>query len=214
MQIEQLGPPNADHSTGLILRWRDRLLFAVEPIHQWQKSDEGLLARFVGIGGHLELGETWGEAVRREALEEARLRVSLQQPERTYLLREDTAAQDITSTLDWPDPPRPLFIWSAQFRFDSPPNEWVRHFVNAVFLASVPDEACPCPAAEMPAVLALSEAQLLQTAVYPTLLRDLLVSGATIWESEALPRLVRIAPGGSAQWYTVLLDHLSDRQRG
>ena len=121
--------------------------------------------------------------------------------------------QDITSTLEWPDPPRPLYIWSAQFRFGRPPNEHVRHFVNAVFLAGVPDEARPRPAAEMPAVLALSEAQLLQTAAHPALLSDLVAGGATIWESEAIPRSARMVPGGSAQWYAVLLDHLSSDRR-
>ena len=208
MRIEQLGPADADHSTGLILRWRDRLLFAIEPIRQWHDGDDEPLTRFVGIGGHLEPGETWGEAVRREAIEEASLHVSLCQPERTYLLREGDRAQDITLALEWPDPPRPLFIWSAHFFFGRPPNEHARHFVNAVFLADVPDAANPCPTAEMPAVLALSEAQLLQAAVRPVLLSDLMAGGAILWESEAIPRAARLIPGGSAQWYAVLLNDL------
>ena len=213
MKIEQLGPSDADHSTGLILRWRDRLLFAVEPIHHWLDRPDGPLARFVGVGGHLEPGETWIEAVRREALEEADLHVSLRQPERTYLLREGVAAQDISATLEWPDPPAPLYIWSARFRFGSPPHERERHFVNAVFLAHVPDDAQPRPSAEMPAILAMSEAQLRQAAAHPTPLADLLAGGATIWESEAIPRSTRLTPGGSAQWYAALLDHLTGGQR-
>jgi 8-oxo-dGTP pyrophosphatase MutT (NUDIX family) len=209
MRIEQLGPSCADHSTGLILHWRDRLLFAIVPIHQWQDVPDGRVARFVGIGGHLEPGETWTEAVRREALEEADLRVSLRFPRRTYLLRDDDKIQDISETLEWWPPPPPLFIWSAQFRFGHPPNERARHFVNAVFLGKVPDDARPNPAAEMPAILAVSEAQLRQTAGRPVTLDDLLAGGATLWESETIPRSVWLSPGGSAQWYATLLDHLS-----
>jgi 8-oxo-dGTP pyrophosphatase MutT (NUDIX family) len=209
MRIEQLGPSNADHSTGLILHWRDRLLFAIEPIHHWQDGSDGPMARLVGIGGHLEPGETWTEAVRREALEEAGLRVSLRSPRHTYLLRDDGTVQDISETLEWPDPPCPLFIWSAQFRFGHPPNERARHFVNAVFLADVPGDARPYPAAEMPAILAVSAVQLRQAAIRSVTLDDLLVGGATIWQSETIPRSAWMAPGGSAQWYARLLDHLS-----
>jgi 8-oxo-dGTP pyrophosphatase MutT (NUDIX family) len=208
MRIEQLGPPNSEHSTGLILRWRDRLLFAVAPIHQWQDGSDGPVARFVGIGGHLEPGETWTEAVRREALEEAALQVSLQRPERTYVLREGDAPQDITSSLEWRDPPRPFFVWSAQFRFGRPPNQHVRHFVNAVFKASVPDDARPCPVGEMPALLVISEGQLRRAAASPVVLGDLLAEGATIWQSEAIPRALQLTPAGSAQWYAVLLAYL------
>jgi hypothetical protein len=41
MKIERLGPPDADPSISLALRWRDRLPFAIEPRHHWQdKGDE------------------------------------------------------------------------------------------------------------------------------------------------------------------------------
>lgn len=209
MIIEQLGPSDADHSTGLVLRWRDRLLFAVEPRAGWRDKGGTQLARFVGIGGHLEPGETWAEAVRREALEESGLAVTLLSPESTYLLRDDGTIEDITAVLDWPDPQRPCFIWSAVYRFGRPPNEQARHFVNAVLLAAAPDDAEPRPAAEIPAILALTKAQLRRAAVHPISLADLLAEGATLWESEPLSRSTLMAPGGSAQWYAALLAHQS-----
>jgi 8-oxo-dGTP pyrophosphatase MutT (NUDIX family) len=205
MRIEQLGPPDADHSTGLILHWRGRLLFAVLPAYQWLDAAEGKLAHFVGIGGHLEAGEDWGQAVRREAQEEAGVEIDLQAPAETWLLRDDDAPQDITADLSWPDAPRPLFIWSAAFRFGPPSDEQVRHFVNAVFEATLPDDVEPHPAAEMPAILALSEAQLHQAAIHPIPLKALLEDGARIWTSTPFPYTILVAPRGTAQWYTVWL---------
>ena len=204
MRIEQLGPPNADHSTGLILRWRGKLLFALEPRRNWRDHDGTPLARFVGIGGHLETDETWVQAVRREALEEAGLEVTLLASQTTALLRDDGTIVDLSTSLDWPDPPRPLFIWSAHYRFGRPPHEQVRHFVNPVFLAAAPDEVEPRPAAEVEAILAISEGQLCRTAECPTPLGDLLDGGAMIWAATPLPRSTLLAPGGSAQWYAVL----------
>ena len=209
MKIEQLGPPDADHSTGLVLHWRGRLLFAVEPRSHWRDEGDTQLAQFVGIGGHLEPGETWARAVRREALEESGLAVTLLSPERTYLLRDDCPVEDVTAALDWPDPPRPCFIWSAVHRFGRPPNERMRHFVNAVFLAAVPDDVEARPAAEMPAIVALTEAQLHRTSTSPIPLADLLAEGAIVWESEPIPHSLLLTPGGSAQWYVALLTHIS-----
>jgi len=208
MKIEQLGPSDADHSTGLILHWCERLLYALEPVHHWREDSDGLQARFVGIGGHLEPGETWAEAVQREAIEEAALSVSLCSPLQTYLLRDGGIVEDVTSVLEWPDPSRPLFIWSARFRFGRPPNEHERHFVNAVFEATARDGVLPRPAAEMPAILALSEDQLRQAATGTLSLGNLIGEGGMLWSPTPIPPSTRLLPGGSAQWYLALLTHL------
>jgi 8-oxo-dGTP pyrophosphatase MutT (NUDIX family) len=205
MRIEELGPPNADHSTGLILHWRGQLLFAVLPVDQWHDTAGGRLAYFMGIGGHVEAGESWGEAVRREAQEEAGIAVDLLSPAETWLLRDDGTVQDITAALTWPDAPRPLFVWCAVLLFDAPQGEQERHFVNAVFEAAIPDDVEPQPAAEVPALLALSEAQLRQAAVHPISLETLLEGGAQIWTSSPIPPTILIAPLGTAQWYDVWL---------
>jgi 8-oxo-dGTP pyrophosphatase MutT (NUDIX family) len=205
MRIEELGPPGADHSTGLILHWRERLLFAVVPPYQWHDAPGTKLAHFVGIGGHLEDGESWVEAVRREAQEEAGVAIELASPAETWLLTENNAPQDITAALTWPDAPRPLFVWSTMFRFGPPGNQQARHFVNAVFEAALSDDVEPHPAAEMPAILALGETQLRQAAIRPVPLGTLLDGGARIWAAEPLPRTTLIAPQGTAQWYDVWL---------
>jgi 8-oxo-dGTP pyrophosphatase MutT (NUDIX family) len=205
MRIEELGPADADHSTGLILHWRGRLLFALLPVHQWRETAEGTLAHFVGIGGHLESGEGWVEAVQREVREEAGVPVDLASPGETWFLSEDGAVQDISALLEWPHTPRPWFIWSAAFRLGQPPDERARHFVNAVFQATLPDDVEPRPCAEMPAILAITKTQLHQTALHPVALHDLLACGAAIWESLPIPRATLTAPQGTAHWYEVWL---------
>lgn len=210
MRIEQLGPPDADHSTGLILQWRQYLLFALEDRKNWRDRGDDQVARLIGIGGHVEAGETWAQAVVREAQEEAGLSVTLLEPGRTLLFRghdagRDMAAQDITAELDC-SPPRPLFIWSAVFRFGRPPHEKSPHFINPVFLAAAPDDAEPNPG-EVPGILALSEGQLRQAMNCPMTIADLLADGARFWSAQAVPLGTWLEPSGSAQWYQAFQDH-------
>ena len=68
--LASLGGPGAELSTGLILTWRDKLVFGLEsraiPLGAVGQPD---VAAFVGIGGHLDPGERWADAAVREALE-------------------------------------------------------------------------------------------------------------------------------------------------
>ncbi len=204
MKIQDLGPSNADHSTGLILRWRDRLLFALEDRRNWRDRGDEQIAKLIGIGGHVEVGETWTQAVRREAQEEAGLEVTLIEPERTLFFDSEGPARDISAQLDCP-PPRPLFIWSAVFRFGRPPREKSPHFVNPVFLAAAPDDVEPDPGMEVPGILGLSKAQLERASKCPTTLGDLLADGALFWSAQAVTPETWIEPAGSAWWYGVYL---------
>jgi 8-oxo-dGTP pyrophosphatase MutT (NUDIX family) len=169
------------------------------------------LVRFVGIGGHVEPGESWGEAVLLEAREEAGLEVSLVAPEATYLLDDDGTVTDISTMLDWPDCPRPWFIWRAAQSLGRVPQEHTRHLLTAAFSAVVPDDVEPHPLSEMPAIVAISEAHLRRAAEQPVRLGDLLADGAHIWESTAVPRPALLDPAGSARGYAVLLTQHASR---
>jgi len=205
--IEHLAPPNADRSTGLILHWRNYLLFALEERRNWRDTDNAQIARLIGIGGHLEPGESWAQAVQREALEEAGLRVTLVEPQRTLLLRDDSPPQDITGRLVCP-PPCPLFIWSAIFRFGRPPHERAPHFLNPVFLAHADADDEPHPGMEVPGILALTQKQLIQATAHPPTLQALLDDGAHLWSAQPISLNTLIEPSGSARWYVTYLHAL------
>lgn len=218
IKIEDLAPDTVDHSTGLILRWRGQLLFAVEPAHRWRETTDQSsaivpLVRFVGIGGHVEAGESWRQAVLREAREEAGLEVSLVAPAATYLLDDDDTVIDVSAKLDWPDSPRPCFIWRAAQGLERPSREHAAGLLTAAFAAVAPDDVKPHPLAEVPAILAVSETQLRRAAEQPVCLRDLLADGARIWESAPIPRSTLLVPAGSAHGYAVLLIHHAARAR-
>ena len=210
IKIEDLSSPDAEHSTGLILRWRGQLLFAVEPARRWRQATPGasasvVFAHLIGIGGHVEPGESWGEAVLREAREEAGLTVSLAACGTTYLFSDDGAVSDISARLDWPDGPRPWFIWSMFPGFEPTPQVRLRHLLTAVFAAVVPDDVEPHPGSEVPAIIAVSEAHVRRAVGQPACLGELMADGARIWESTTVPRSALLVPAGSAYWYAMLL---------
>ncbi|MGQ9586681.1 MAG: NUDIX hydrolase [Anaerolineae bacterium] len=59
-------PSGADLTSGLVIQQGGCFLFALEPSEHWAGGSPPHI-RFVGIGGHREPGETWAQAVQREA---------------------------------------------------------------------------------------------------------------------------------------------------
>ena len=136
LELPDLGGPGAELSTGLILTWRDRLVFGLEPraIPLGAQGREDVAA-FTGIGGHLDPGERWTQAVVREALEEACCPVSLGDSAVTYFCEQERTPVPIAYR--WAEAYRPLLVWRAVFNLRRGPNrERVPvTMVNAVFRA-------------------------------------------------------------------------------
>jgi hypothetical protein len=63
--LDDLAPPGTDRTTGLVIDWRGRRLFAVEPAPHWRVEDGVPHVRILGLGGHPEPGETWVQAAVR-----------------------------------------------------------------------------------------------------------------------------------------------------
>jgi 8-oxo-dGTP pyrophosphatase MutT (NUDIX family) len=200
----ELGGPGAELSTGLVLTWRDRLVFGVEPravpLGAVGQPD---VAAFVGIGGHLDSGERWGDAAVREALEEASCPISLGDSPVTYLCRQDR--QPCPIAYAWQETCRPLLIWIATFDLRRGPDQ--RRvpvtLVTAVFRAAA--LARPTPSAEIQALLLMDRDALLHTYHRPRPLGELLDRGAEL-VGAPLPSSTLVAPGGSAYFYAQWLD--------
>jgi hypothetical protein len=199
-----LGGPGAELSTGLVLTWRDRLVFGLEPraVPLGAEGQEGVAA-FVGIGSHLDPGERWIDAAVREALEEAHCAVSLGDSPVTYLCRQDRLPCPLAYS--WNEPYHPLLVWVATFelRRGAEQRRVPVTLVNAVFRAAA--LAGPQPGAEIRALLLIDRDGLLYAYRRPRLIRELLDRGAELIGTP-LPADTLVAPGGSAYFYAQWLD--------
>jgi 8-oxo-dGTP pyrophosphatase MutT (NUDIX family) len=199
LDLAALGGAGAELSTGLILTWRDWLVYGLEPrAVPLGARGQANVSAFVGIGGHLEPGEGWGAAAIREAEEEASCAVSLGDSPITYLCREDRAPAPIAYA--WDEPVRPLLVWQATFnlRRGRERRRMPVNFVNAVFRAAALGQ--PAPGAEVEALLLMDQETLLATYEAPRPFAELLARGVSVIGHAPAPDRL-LAPGGSAFFY-------------
>jgi ADP-ribose pyrophosphatase YjhB (NUDIX family) len=199
--LQEWAPPHADWTSGLLLQYGDGYLFALEPHAHWTWEEEGLpRIRVVGIGGHRAPGETWSEAVQREAREEAGVEIALVSSPETDLLGPGDAHRRMA--LDWPGHPSPRLVWQATYQFQdrSTGQAILRTYVGLVFQGRVV-RGTPRPGAEVPGLILLTGGQLLALAWEARPLRQVVAEGARF-----LPGTPKVADGalltlgGSAQW--------------
>lgn len=199
LALADLGGPRAELSTGLILTWRDRLVFGLDlrAVPLGAKGQNGIIA-FTGIGGHLDPGEGWTQAVVREAQEEACVAVALGDSAVTYLCREGATPQPIAYR--WAEPYRPLLVWVATFNLRRGPNRerMPVTMVTAVFRGAALGR--PAPSAEISGLLLMDPDTLAQAYAAPRPLGELQARGAQLI-GPALPLETLLAPGGSAYFY-------------
>jgi hypothetical protein len=199
LNLADLGGAAAELSTGLVLTWRDRLVFALIP-HAIPLGAQGQedVAAFSGIGGHLEPGEQWTAAVVREAKEETCCDVSLGDSAVTYFCRQTYEPTPIA--FRWDEPCRPLLVWVSEMNLRRGPNgeRMPVTLVNAVFRAAALGRPIPC--AEIQTLILLDHDMLVHAYARPRPLGDLLAMGAEI-VGEPVPPETLVAPGGTAYFY-------------
>ena len=209
LELSGLGGPGAELSTGLILTWRNKLVFGLDPdaIPLGARGHPHARA-FVGIGGHLDPGENWSQAVAREALEEACCPISLGDSPVTYWCRPATAPR--TMAYRWDEACRPLLVWTAVFKLRRGPE---RKRVPVTIVSTVFRAAAltrPAPNAEITALLLMDPETLLHTFAAPQPVSELLARGAQIIGEAPAPQTL-LAPGGSAYFYAQWLDWQEER---
>jgi 8-oxo-dGTP pyrophosphatase MutT (NUDIX family) len=209
LDLASLGGPASELSTGLVLTWRGKLVFGVEPraVPLGAMGQPGISA-FVGIGGHLDPGERWVDAVAREAVEEARCPISLGSSPVTYLCQQDHLPCPIAYS--WSEPHRPLLVWVATFDLRRGPEQRRTPvtLVTSVFRAAALGQ--PAPGAEIHALLLMDQDTLLYTYHKPRPLGELLDRGAQMI-GNPLPPPTLVAPGGSAYFYAQWLAWQEER---
>jgi 8-oxo-dGTP pyrophosphatase MutT (NUDIX family) len=209
LELTDLGGPDAELSTGLILTWRNKLVFGLDPdaIPLGARGHPHAQA-FVGIGGHLDPGENWSQAVTREAQEEACCPISLGDSPITYWCQPATAPRTIAYR--WAEACRPLLVWTAVFKLRRGP-ERKRvpvTIVSTVFRAAALNR--PAPNAEITALLLMDQETLLHTYTAPQPVGELLARGAQIIGAPPAPHTL-LAPGGSAYFYAQWLAWQEER---
>ncbi|MCL4426336.1 MAG: hypothetical protein M1299_09215 [Firmicutes bacterium] len=91
----EIAYPGSLFSSGAILFWQNRLLFAVGSEKYWASRGSETLVSFWGLGGRQEPGESLLATLRREVGEEANCQVRLRDSRRTYLMVEAEDPQPI-----------------------------------------------------------------------------------------------------------------------
>ncbi|MGC8837233.1 MAG: NUDIX domain-containing protein [Anaerolineae bacterium] len=199
--LEEWAPPDADWTSGLLLRYEEGYLFALEPHTHWTWDERGIpRIRVVGIGGHRAPGETWSEAVQREAWEEAGVEVALTSSPETDLLGPGDAYCCIA--LAWPGHPCPRLVWQAAYQFqDRATGQAVsRTYVGLVFQGRIV-RGSPRPGAEVPGLLCLGERHLLRLSQAALPVHQVVAEGARVLPgTSGLPESALLTLGGSAQW--------------
>ncbi len=92
MDLNEYIPFDSERGTGLILKHRDLYLFHVSGRKHLTKPGERF---FAGVGGHCEAGESFIDAVQREAIEEIGRNVRIVHSAKTYLVASEGEIIDI-----------------------------------------------------------------------------------------------------------------------
>lgn len=188
-------PPTARISTGLVAWYEGRLVWALGNEKYWSTKEGVVNIPVIGIGGGMEPGESLLEAVMREAREEAAIDIRIRPARSTLLLASDRLeVEDFSPRL--PTEPAPLLVWQRKVVLrDDKGNPCERDYVNAVYEADLLGP--PRPAAEIPGLLFMPVAALLQLLQEPLGLDALQMQGVD-YQGKPLPEAALFNLQGSA----------------
>lgn len=164
---------------------------------------------YAGIGGHREQGEDWLACAHREALEEMGTDVEiLSAPETWYMPHDNPAGR-----VEVRDLPRPLALYGMIHPPGTPRAGAVYRIV--VYQAQLQGPPQRLQAAEVLAIIALTQEQVIQGAERKPTLARLLDEGAWIVASaRPIDRQTRLYPLGTARALAHVLRHTESLPSG
>lgn len=179
MTLSEVIPGDRFVGMSLILRQGNRFLFGIRPARQLGGR---AVLELTGIGGGLERGDrSISDGVLREAREEIGCDVRLLSCPQTLVVRQQSDFEQVVIGGD----ERPAAVVFRNYR--TPPHRpWDDdHRGQACIIVFAADLlGQPRPAMELPSLIWLTPARILQTARDDVLLRDLLEAGAELIERD------------------------------
>ena len=183
----------------IILKHRDGLLFEVQKQQKWVERPDGKVGIGIGcIGGGLEEDESATDALQREAREEIGCDVEWVPCEPAFLADD----RGNVAPLDEPAPEGAAFLWEV----DRP--GYIRGARVAVFLGRPIGDPRPV---DLPALLTMDLTTLQVCAGADSTLEDLLACGASLRESQPIPRHSVPFPVATPEILVGLLDRSPER---
>lgn len=193
MKIKDFIMKDAKYGNGLIIKWHDKLLFAIGKKDFWKKDNGRTIVTYTAVGGNLEQGESFIESSHREALEELGTDIEIISSDNTILFNFESRKKKY---INLEEKIKPAIIYYKILQSQD-------KLSVCTYLAQL--KGNPKPSMEVPALLLLKENQLLKN----NTLSELLKNGAEIIEQTNIPRNSTMKPFGSAE----ILRELNTKER-
>lgn len=199
--------PHGRVSTGLVACYQGFLVWALSQEKYWLRQDMATIVPIIGIGGGQEQGETLTEAVARECMEEARVKVELLSSPKTLWVSSKGNCTMHSLGQVHPDEPMPALIWERKIVLRNALGHSSEvDYINSVYCGRLYD--APNAGAEIPGLLFMPVELYLSLRERRCDLGQLLSNGA-VYTGLAIDDGVLIELQGSSLYVAQHWDHIA-----
>ena len=199
--LTDFAPEGVERGVGLALQDDQRryVFFLAGTRHQCPPGE----CFYAGIGGHVEIGQSWLDCAQREAREEIGTEVRVVSASQTYWVTQDGSVQQVNLT----DEPRPLALYEMIHQADAPrAGELYRIVIYRAQLTDIPSDL---PPDEVQGIVGLTAEQVKHSLERKPTLSELLEEGAEIIASASdISGMTRLYPIGTARALAQMMQHM------